>query len=97
MASVPFAMRIDDVFSMKAPGQPEKVVVTGVPAAGEIRVGDQLLLRTTRGAIEVMAVAVESFKNPNLPEAEPIGIMVRGAARSDISVGDELVSRGTGD
>lgn len=95
MATVPFAMRIDDVFSMKAPGQPEQIVVTGVPASGAIRVGDELLLKTARGAIQVTAIAIESFINPARPEAEPIGIMVRGAARSDITIGDELVSPGT--
>jgi translation elongation factor EF-Tu-like GTPase len=94
MTTALFAMRIEDVFSMKSPGQPDKVVVTGIPASGEIRVGDELLLRTTRGPIEVTAVAVESFTNPGHPEAESIGIMVRGVVRSEIAIGDELVSRG---
>ncbi len=96
MSAIRFVMVIEDVFSIKASGQAEKVVVTGKPSSGAVRVADELFLKRAHDLIKVTAIGVESFNKPGEADGGSIGIgiMLRGVARSDVSVGDTLDSFG---
>lgn len=94
-ASAPaFDMPIDDAFRLKAEGS---VVVVGVIAAGEIRPGMRLEIRTANGAIPVTVTALEGGPDKPISNAragDRIGIMLQGASKDQVPPGSRLTGGG---
>lgn len=54
-------MPVDDAFALRVP---DKVVVVGVMADGEVRSGDRLLLRTATAEWPVIVESLEAYHQP---------------------------------
>ena len=89
--TAPFRMPIDDAFALQVPG---KVVVVGVVADGEVRVGARLLLRTATAKLPVTVEALEGHDRPlqAAGRGERVGIMLDGASKEQVGPGAVLVS-----
>lgn len=89
-----FDMPVDDAFRLKVEGS---VVVVGVIAAGEIKPGMRLEIRTANGAIPVTVTALEG--GPDKPTSsaragDRVGVMLQGASKDQVPAGSRLTGGG---
>lgn len=84
-----FQLTVEDVFSIRGRG----TVVTGIVAAGEVRVGSAVRLTRADGTARSVTVdGVEMFrKTVDLARAgDNVGLLLRELSRDDIGRGDVL-------
>jgi translation elongation factor EF-Tu-like GTPase len=89
-----FDMPIDDAFRLKVEGS---VVVVGVIAAGEIKLGMRLEIRTGNGAIPVTVTALEGGPDKPISHAragDRVGVMLQGVAKDQVPAGSRLSGSG---
>ncbi|MDA1079353.1 MAG: elongation factor Tu [bacterium] len=89
----PFAMPIEDVFSIKGRG----TVVTGRIASGVVKVGEEIEIVGIRDAQKTTVTGVEMFRKL-LDQGEAgdnVGILLRGVGKDDVERGQVLAKPGT--
>jgi translation elongation factor EF-Tu-like GTPase len=87
-------MPIDDAFRLKTEGS---VVVVGVIAAGEIKPGMRLEVRTANAAIPVTVTALEAGPSKPISSAragDRVGVMLQGANKDQVPAGSRLTGGG---
>ncbi len=85
-----FDMPIDDAFALKVDGS---VVVVGVIAAGEIKPGMRLEIRTAHASIPVTVTALEGGPDKPISHAragDRVGVMLQGASKEQVPAGSRL-------
>jgi hypothetical protein len=90
----PFAMTIEDVFSIGGRG----TVVTGLIRGGEIKVGDQVRFVTPSNQEKVCIVTgVEIFRKlkATAKAGDYVGLLLKGADQEDVAKGIELHKAGS--
>jgi translation elongation factor EF-Tu-like GTPase len=88
----PLDMPIDDAFRMKFD---DLVVVVGIIAAGEIKVGMQLRIQTPAASIPVTVAGLEGGLNNSIDVARVgnrVSVLLRGANKDQVAPGSRLVS-----
>ena len=90
-STAPFRMPVDDAFGLTVPN---KVVVVGVVAEGELRPGIDLLLQTESHELTVTAEALEAnHRRLKLArQGDRVGVMLAGAVKEQVAAGAFLVS-----
>ena len=88
-----FDMPIDDAFKLKVAG---RVVVVGVVAAGEIRPGMDLRIRTPETTIPVKVIALEAFHQPlkYAHVGDNVAALLDGVERDQVVPGSRLTGGG---
>jgi translation elongation factor EF-Tu-like GTPase len=87
-------MPIDDAFRLKVEGS---VVVVGVIAAGEIKPGTRLEIRTADVAIPVTVTAIEGGSGNSMSHAragDRVSVLLQGASKDQIPPGSRLTGGG---
>jgi hypothetical protein len=86
--SAPFAMPVEDVFSIKGRG----TVATGKITAGTVRVGDDLVIEGPSGTSGTRCTGVEMFrKKLDVASAgDNVGLLLDGVDKQSIARGDTL-------
>lgn len=84
----PFAMTIEDIFSITGRG----TVVTGRVAAGVVRVGMTVHITHEPEPITTTVTAVEMFrkKTDTAQAGDNVGLLLDGVGKDDVSIGDEV-------
>jgi translation elongation factor EF-1alpha len=86
--NAPFALTVDDVFSIAKRG----TVVTGRVACGSVRVGDDLVIDGAGGSRRVRCTGVEKFRKKHdvATAGETVGLLLDGVDKTGVVVGDRL-------